>query len=62
LGAQAAVKRKLSEPQLEMKSTLTAYLQLDVLAPAGTMTVLKRAWEVAKCDSACIADAYQVVK
>jgi PKD repeat protein len=60
--AQGSVKSKISDSQYAMESTLTAYVQLDVVAPGGTLTLLKRAWEVAKCDAACIADANQLVK
>jgi hypothetical protein len=38
------------------------YVQVDVVATGGAMTLVKRAWQVAKCDSACIADANQLVK
>jgi len=48
LEAQGAILRQRAGPLFDMESTLNLYVQLDVVAPGGTMTLVKKSYELSK--------------
>ncbi|WIV97651.1 PKD domain-containing protein [Kinneretia aquatilis] len=59
---QAAVKNKIGPTEFELERVVNAYVQLDVVFASGSMTLVKRSWELSKCDNSCMVSASPLIR